>query len=102
MQLPKEVFTAYFGATDTTVTWVELHGAGFYSRVRLQSFSNLTYRIPLAFVRGVTRNAVLRFVRTGTDRYTVDVRTRRQAEYRAWLAKCTEQRTSRSKRYGIT
>lgn len=101
VQLPKDVFTGYFGATETTVTWVELEGPRVRTRVRLQAFPNSTYRIPLAFVRGVRRKAVLRFQRLGPDRYQVDVRHDAQPDYVAWLARCTEQRTPTSKRYGV-
>lgn len=102
VQLAKDAFTKYFGATSTTVTWVTLTlPSGGKERVRLQSFPNDTFRIPLAFVRTTSKPAVLKFERTGPDAYAVDVRSKGRAGYTAWLSKCNRQRNPTSKRYGI-
>ena len=102
VQISKDVFGKFFGATATTVTWVTLTPpVGRKERVRLQSFPNDTYRIPLAFVRNTPRPAVLRFVRTGPDAYSVDVRPKGSSGYADWLRRCTTRKTASSKAFGI-
>ena len=106
VQLPKKVFTQYFGAAADAVTWIRLHAPGGrqYS-IRLQGFPNATFRISLPFVgqaqSGDGRRAVLRFDRIEQDAYICAVTEQGGPKYAAWLAACTEQRSSISKRFGM-
>ncbi|WP_420452365.1 hypothetical protein [Ilumatobacter sp.] len=105
VQLPKKVFTQYFGAAADAVTWIRLHAPGGrqYS-IRLQGFPNATFRISLPFVgqaqSGDGRRAVLRFDRIEQDEYICAVAEQGDSAYEAWLAACTQQRSSSSKRFG--
>ena len=106
VQLPRRVFTDYFGADVTAVTWITLRiPGGGIERIRLQAFPNATFRISLPFVgpssSGAGRRAVLRFDRLGQDEYSCAMVRRGEAGYAAWLEACTEQTTPKSKRFGI-
>lgn len=101
VQMSKEAFETYFGASATTTTYVELSTPQGRDRVRLQAFPNDTFRIPLAFVRTTSRPAVLRFERTGLDAYEVEVLAEGQRGYATWLSRCTTRRNPTSKRYGM-
>ena len=97
VQLPKQVFTEYFGAALDTVTWIQLHAPdGEQHRIRLQGFPNATFRISLPFVgqaqRGDGRRAVLRFDRIDQDKYICAVAQRGDDRYSSWLSECDQQR----------
>jgi hypothetical protein len=101
VQVSKEAFQTFFGASATTTTYVDLATPAGKDRVRLQAFSNDTFRIPLGFVRATNRPAVLRFERTGPDAYKVDVVEKGRRGYAAWLAQCGTRRNPNAKAYGI-
>lgn len=104
VQMPKEVFVDYFGATESTVTWIRLKTPGSTAPIpiRLQHFPNSTFRIPLSFVASTPRPAVLRFQRTAPDEYTVGVAVKgRHRRYPTWLGKCNRHTGARSKGWGI-
>lgn len=101
VQMPKRVFTSYFGASDGTVTWVTLNTPEGTARVRLQSFDNSTYRLPLAFVHETPRPAVLVFDRVGTDEYNVGVWPKGVRGYAKRLNRCDQQSRHDSKRFGF-
>lgn len=102
VQISKEAFETYFGASATTTTYVELSTPLGRDRVRLQAFSNDTFRIPLTFVRSTSRPAVLRFQRIGLDAYKVEVRAHSRSGYSTWLSRCTTRRNPTSKAYGMS
>ena len=106
VQLPRRVFTDYFGADVTAVTWVAVRAPdGGLERIRLQAFPNATFRISLPFVGTSSpragRRAVLRFERLGQDEYSCTIVRRGERQYASWLRACTEQTTRTSKRFGI-
>jgi hypothetical protein len=103
VQIPKVAFQDFFGAGlgGLAIVHLRVPGSSRPLTIRLQDFSNSTFRIPLRFLKRTPRPAVLRFARTGQDSYTVSVATKADPNYRPWLAKCTERTSSRSKRYGI-
>lgn len=106
VQIPKTVYVDYFGADPSAVTWIKLDTpAGSVGPMRLQFFSNVTFRIGLPFVgtspQGAGRRAVLRFVRTAPDEYQVRLRRRGQQGYEAWLSNCVDRTNRHSKGYGI-
>jgi HKD family nuclease len=107
VQLPRRVFTDFFGAAVDAVTWIAVRRPGESSdlRIRLQGFPNSTFRISLPFVGhsapGAGRRAVLRFVRLGQDQYSCDVAHLGDRRYDEWLALCTERTTNTSKRFGV-
>jgi len=106
VQLPRRVFTDYFGADVTAVTWVTVRApGGGLERIRLQAFPNATFRISLPFVGTSSpragRRAVLRFERLGQDEYSCTIARRGERQYESWLRACTEQTTRTSKRFGI-
>jgi hypothetical protein len=106
VQLPRRVFSEYFGAAVDAVAWITVHDARKNTHaIRLQGFPNSTFRISLPFVgvssSGAGRRAVLRFERIAQDEYRVGMRRKGESGYPKWLAACTEQTTSASKRFGI-
>jgi hypothetical protein len=106
VQLPRRMFTEYFGADPTAVTWIIVRPTnGGMERIRLQGFSNSTFRISLPFVGhsapGAGRRAVLRFERLAQDDYSCSMLRRGQADYAQWLKACTEQTSRTSKRFGV-
>ncbi len=105
VQIPKAAYTGYFGASEDTTTFIQLDTpAGPIAGVRLQWFTNATFRIGLPFVgssrSGANRRGVLRFERTAPDAYRVSLQLAGQRRYAAWLARCDRQRPG-SKRWGI-
>lgn len=106
VQIPKKVYVEYFGADPSAVTWISLGTpAGPLGPIRLQFFSNSTYRLSLPFVgnspQGAGRRAVLRFYRNAPDEYEVGIRHLGDRGYDSWLSRCTFQTSGGSKRYGI-
>jgi hypothetical protein len=106
VQIPKKAFVDYFGADPSAVTWITLDTpSGSLGPIRIQYFSNSTYRISLPFVgnspQRAGRRAVLRFIRKAPDQYEVGIRFKGGREYGTWLSRCTLQSYASSKRYGI-
>jgi hypothetical protein len=101
VQFPKTAITDYFGSDLKSITWLRLSTPDGTEKVRIQTFPNNTFRIPLPFTAPVRRRAVLRFERLGQDRYRVQALDHRHRSYHAWLRRCTERTRSDSKGYGI-
>ena len=101
VRFPKKVITDYFGASLHSITWLALSVPSGPVSVRIQVFPNNTYRIPLRFTEGVPRKAVLRFKRTGKDRYEVRAVPSTSRRYPTWLKKCTNETRRGSKRWGV-
>jgi len=103
VQLPKRVFSDFFGGAAGAVTYVTLHTPTGTERVRLQAFANRTWRVNLGFVARYPtpmRRAVLKFVRGSADEYKVTIRLQKADGYDRWLLKCSEGRPG-SKRFGM-
>lgn len=104
VQLPKQAFEDFFGADGESVVWVTIRHERETYRIRLQAFSNSTFRISLPFLplgRQSPRRAVLRFDRIGQDTYTCSVAYLGQREYRRWLSACDRQTTAVSKKWTV-
>lgn len=106
VQIAKRVFTEFFGASPGVTTYVTLDTpGGAIPAVRLQWFSNATFRIGLPFVghsdSGAGRRGVLRFTRTAPDHYTVELRTMGDRQYDTWLRRCDDETGFGRKHWGV-
>lgn len=101
VQFGTRVVKDFFGASAGGITWVRLDTPDGNEAHRVQLFKNHTARIPLRFMAGRKRPAVICMTRIAEDHYTVDVRSKGQKDYGPWLARCTEQTRRDSKRYGM-
>lgn len=100
VQLPTATLGSFFGIGQSQSRQVTFDFPGESITVGVTHFANATHRVRLRPIRDIQRPAVLRFERTGPDRYAVNVLP--HAKFAKSIAlHCPEQRQAKARRWGI-
>ncbi len=100
VQLPTATLGTFFGVGESQSRQVQFDFPTDSVSVKVTHFENKTHRVRLRPIRDIPRPAVLRFERTGPDRYAVLILP--QAAFAKNIkAYCTEQRQAKARRWGI-